>query len=86
MRDNDVSLSKLVTIILWVLSAFVFLADWAIWFAGYRDLAIMVGTTAILVVSAAAVSQIRCYSLRICGLLRAIGGLDDARPPVRSIR
>ena len=86
MYDRSVSTSKLITGVLWGWVAALFLAAWVTWwYESTGDLWMMLAFTGCASSALAATSQIRCYSLRICGLLRATGQLEDA-PSLRSLR
>ena len=76
MRDGQVPTSKIITFVLWAWTGFVLIGAWAAWLAGRHELAAMVGFTACASSAVAATSQIRCYTLRVCGLLRIVGSLD----------
>lgn len=87
MHDSSISTSKLIAGSLWAASVIAMMIAWGVWAAGYDSAALMIATTAVLSVGGAVVAQIRCYTLRLCGLLRAvdIGGVEDVSP-VRPMR
>lgn len=81
MNDTSISTSRLITATLWVLAGLTFAAAWVAWWATDHELAVMIATTGVLPLGAAATSQVRCYTLRVCGLLRATGGFERERTP-----
>ena len=86
MRDSSISTSKLVTALLWAWVTLLFAAAWLVWALDRdSDLWMMLALTGCVSSAMAATSQIRCYSLRICGLLRATARLEN-EAPVRSLR
>jgi hypothetical protein len=87
MHDGAIPTSKLITATLWGWVALVILTAWLTWFLGYHGLAMMFGFTACALSAVAAASQIRCYSLRLCGVIRAVSGPDEGqRGQVRPLR
>lgn len=89
MHDSQVSASKVITAVLWVWTGAILAAAWTVWVFDQKDLSAMFGFTACASSAVAATSQIRCYTLRVCGLLRVVHGLDESAPPVpapRSLR
>lgn len=87
MRDSQISASKIITAGLWAWVLVVLAAAWVVWLAGHHQLAAMFGFTSCASSAVAATGQIRCYTLRVCGLLRAVGGLDIPESgEVRSLR
>lgn len=85
MHDTAIPASRLITIALWTASVVVLVISWVVWLRGNQSLAVMIGTTAIIIVAAAAVSQIRCYQLRICRLVRMVGGLEPTRSDLHAV-
>jgi hypothetical protein len=84
MHDNAISLSKLITAALWAWVALLFAAAWGTWLWHDSDIWMMLAFTGCASSALAATAQIRCYSLRICGLLRATAGTSPA--DVHSLR
>ena len=76
MNDRSISSSKLITAALWALSVAVMSAAWWVYAAIGHESAIMVATTGVVPLAGAVVSHVRCYSLQICGLLRAAKGFN----------
>lgn len=86
MHDSQVSASKVITAALWTWVALVMATAWIVWIFGPHELAVMFGFMACVSSAVAATSQIRCYSLRLCGFLRAIHGLDGEPTGPRPLR
>lgn len=87
MQDSSVPTSKLIAAALWTVAITIMAAAWVTWMAGDDPgLALMIAASAVLPAAGAGVAQIRCYSLRVCGLLRVMAADQGDRPPVRSIR
>lgn len=86
MNDSTVETSKLITALLWTLVSLLGLAAWVTWAAGTEDVWMMLAFTACATSAVAATSQIRCYTLRVCGMLRAKQDLAEHFDSVRSLR
>lgn len=86
MHDGSISTSKLIAASLWAISAAVLGAAWIAWGQGEPGLAIMMASSSVLPAAAAGVAQVKCYSLRLCGLLRVVADDQDEMPPLRSLR
>lgn len=80
MHDSQVSASKVITAALWTWVGAVMVAAWIVWLNDLHELAVMFGFTACASSAVAATSSVRCYSLRVCGFLRMIHGLDGQPP------
>ena len=77
MHDRSISTSHLITAALWAWVFLLFVAAWATWyFETTGDLWMMLAFTGCASSALAATAQIRCYSLRICKLMRAANGLE----------
>lgn len=81
MHDNSIPTSRVITGALWTWVILVLLAAWIVFAVGYHELAAMLGLTACASSAAAATAQIRCYTLRVCALLRVTAGLDGGDAP-----
>lgn len=81
MRDSTVQTSRLITTLLWTVVSLLLAASWVTWATGTRSVWMMLAFTGCLTSAVAAVSQIRCYTLRVCGLLRATGVIEGERTP-----
>lgn len=77
MTDGSVAWSRVITGILWCLAGAVTVATWITWLAGQREWGYILGLTLIPITTVAGVSQVRCYALRVCGLIR----VSDRQPP-----
>jgi hypothetical protein len=87
MHDSSIQLSRLITAVLWFMAASMFLAAWTVALFANWHVAVMLGFTGCLFACLAGVSQVRCYTLRICGLVRVVGGLEIPEPAdLRSMR
>lgn len=87
MQDSTVATSKLITSALWAWVAALFIAAWLTYAITTHDIWMMLAFTGCASSALAATSQIRCYSLRICGLLRVASGLGAPRSAdVHSLR
>ena len=75
MDDNSVPLSRVVAGTLSTIAMLMIVSAWIVALSDDYHVGIMVGITAMPVVAAAAVSWIRCYSLRVCSMLRATSHL-----------
>lgn len=71
-------MSKIVTVCLWTITLFSFVASWAVWFLHDERMAVMLATTAVIPLAAAVLSQIRCYTLRVCEVMRVTSGVASA--------
>lgn len=71
MQDATVPLNRLITYALWALAGLTLAAAWLVAMVVDRPVGLMLGITAVCFCAMAGVSQIRCYVVRICGLLRA---------------
>ena len=79
MHDNAIPISRVVTGALWTWVLLLLTAAWIVWgVAGQHGAGVMLGLTACASSAAAATAQIRCYTLRVCALLRVTSGLEDA--------
>ena len=85
MYDGSVSTSKLITIALWAWVILLLSAAWIVWALGKHEGAAMLGFTACASSAAAATSQIRCYSLRVCALMRVTPG-GEREAQIRPLR
>ena len=88
MHDNAISASKLAAYALWAWVALLFAVAWLTWaFGDHETLWMMFAFTGCASSALAATFQVRCYSLRVCALLRATHGLDTPPPSeVRALR
>lgn len=84
MHDSSISTSKLITAALWAWVLLLFAAAWATWALGASEIWMMLAFTGCASSACAATSQIRCYALRLCAMVRATGGAD--RGELRSLR
>lgn len=85
MNSRSVSTDAVITGALWALTAAFFLAAWLVFFAGHAELAVMIALSGCPIVAGALAGQIRCYTQRICGLVRATR-LDGDDAAIRSLR
>lgn len=85
MNNKTVSTDVVATMALWSISAVFVIAAWATYLTGHHELAIMLALTGGPVVAAAMTSQVRCYTRRVCGLVRATR-LDGDDAGIRSLR
>ena len=85
MHDRYINAARLITAALWVLAGSLYAAAWIVSLFNWRT-AVMLGFTGTLFSCLAGVSQVRCYSLRVCGLMRATAGLEAPSPEVRLLR
>lgn len=85
MNSGTISTDAVFTGALWVLTSVFFAASWTIYFVGDKQLAVMIALTGCPVIAIAMVLQIRCYTRRVCGLVRATR-LDGDAADVRSLR
>lgn len=72
MQDSSIPASRVISFALWAVVAGFMIAAWLVLFAGEADVAIMIGLTGCVAAATAAVATIRCYSLRLCAVLRII--------------
>lgn len=87
MHDVAVSMSKVVTAALWVLSLLLLLAAWIVGLTyGIHTVSVLLGFTAVIVAAMAGVSQVRLYTLRVCGIMRATAGLVPADAELHRLR
>lgn len=78
MNDNLIPISRIVTVSLWIATLLLCIAAWiAWWLAGPgEDAWMMLGFSTCAMSGVAATAQVRCYTLRVVALLRAVGGLE----------
>lgn len=84
MHDGSIQVSRVISGSLWLLTCLIYLAAWIVGLAVSWRVGVLLGFTGCLVCCMAGVSQIRCYSLRMCGLVRATAGLEI--PPPAEVR
>jgi hypothetical protein len=82
MNDSSIQTSNLITAVLWMAVAALLAAAWIVALVGPWQIAMMLGFSTCATAAAAAVSHIRCYALRIIGLVRAVSGLGA--PPAEA--
>lgn len=85
MNSRTISTDAVITGTLWVLTGAFFVASWLVYFAGHQELALMIALSGCPVVAAAMVGQIRCYTRRVCGLVRATR-LEGGDAGIHSLR
>lgn len=85
MDSGTISTDAVITGTLWALTSVFFVASWTVYFVGIKQLAVMIALSGCPVIAAAMVLQIRCYTRRVCGLVRATR-LDGDAADVRSLR
>lgn len=85
MNSGTISTDAVFTGALWVLTLVDFVAAWVVYFTGSAELAVMIALSGCPLVAGAVVGQIRCYTHRVCGLVRATRLEGDAAD-VRSLR
>lgn len=69
---------------IWAWVVLLLCAAWASWLlGGPHNLPILLGLTACASSAAAATAHIRCYSVRLCTLIRVTGGLQCPDAEVR---
>jgi hypothetical protein len=76
MHDGSIQISRLITAVLWITTALLYAAAWVVTLTASWHIGAMLAFTGCLFAGLAGVSQVRCYSLRICGLMRVTAGLD----------
>jgi len=86
MQDSSIPTSRLITAALWAIVAIIMGTAWLLVGLGHRTAANMLGLTGCATSAAAAVSSIRCYTLRICALLRATSGRMIGDSDLHSVR
>lgn len=71
MNDAEVSMGKVVTVALWIVTLLLLTASWIIMAAdGDWHVAALLGLTSTVAAAAAAISQCRWYLLRLSGLIQ----------------
>lgn len=85
MNSRTIATDVVVTITLWALVAVFFTAAWVLHLTHHHEVAVMVALTGCPVVALAMVGQIRCYTRRVCGLVRATS-FESRDAPVHSLR
>lgn len=86
MDDGQWSACKVVATMLWGWTTLCGVLMWASLVTGHEGLMHALGFTACASSAVAAVMSIKCYTVRICTLLRAQALLDDSGPGrVRSL-
>jgi hypothetical protein len=76
MHDGSIQISRLITAVLWITTGLFYLAAWIVTLSASWHIGAMLALTGCLFAGMAGVSQVRCYSMRICGLMRMTAGLD----------
>lgn len=78
MNDTRaVALSAVIVYALWATMFAAFVTSIALMGAGRTGLAGAFALTTIVILGVAAVVTIRCYVLRVCGLIRALNGIES---------
>ena len=72
MIDSTVSISRVVSGILWAIVISLGVAAWSLGIGGLWHWSILVGLTGCGMSAAAATANIRCYALRLCAHIKAI--------------
>lgn len=88
MNDRSISASSTITTALWAWAFLLLLSSWGVMaFHGPWELAAMLGFSTCVFTGVAATSQIRCYTLRMCQLIRVAHGLEyEPDPELRAVR
>jgi len=88
MHDSTVQLSRVIATALWTCVGILLAAAWILilFLPSAWAIAGMLGGTACATSAAAAVAHIRCYSARICSLIRATSGMTSPMEPTRLAR
>lgn len=72
MNDTTVPINWLISYTSWALAALTLASAWLVTLVADQQVGAMLGITALCFSAIAAVSQIRCYVVRLCSLLRAM--------------
>lgn len=86
MTDTTVPLARVVTFVLWTLGAFALIAAWVVTLTASHATGDLLGITAIVFCAVAGVSQIRCYVLRVCTLLRLVRSEQEVNAELHGLR
>lgn len=78
MNDTAVPINRLIAYTFWALAGLTMIAAWLVILIAGHPVGYMLGLTALCFIGVAAVSQIRCYVVRLCSLLRAYESADRA--------
>lgn len=88
MNDTAIPINRLIAYTFWGLAALTLLAAWLVALTASPLVGGMLGITALCFIGVAGVSQIRCYVVRLCALLRAYNRaeLDRRSADLHSVR
>lgn len=86
MNDPEISMSKAVAFVAWSIMAMCALVALVVFAMGHQNLGLLIGIKALLWSAVAAVLTIRCWTLRVCRMIRASAGLDSQAGEVHPIR
>lgn len=89
MTDSTISASKMIALVGWGLSLALLVLGWNAHIAGHESRSTMFGLSAAWSSAVAAVLQIRCWTIRVCTLVRLCaetGGGQDVTTKLHALR
>lgn len=86
MQDKSVSMSKFAAGAAWGLMVVAFTVSIGVMIAGHLELAVIIGIKSVLWAAVAGVLTVRCWTLRVCTLLKAAMTVQVERESLRPLR
>lgn len=85
MNETAVPINRLICYAFWALAGLTLAAAWVVALVADHAVGDMLGITALCFTAIAAVSQIRCYVVRLCSLLRTLRSERDQAGDLHSV-